>query len=615
MGYDSFDQDSLFAYYLEAFLMADTSAQGITWDLTSLFTDQNKIKDHQQLVEQKITEFNQQFGSTIDTGIEPARLRDLLKQYSTISELAGKSVLYASLRFAADKSDSEVTKLYQQQQEFAANCQTQLLWVELQLSQLPSKTFQTLLSSQELADYRYFLEQQQKMAPHTLSQAEEEILVQKRQTGTTAWRRLYTESFARLSFTFEQDGKQKQMTFEEIAAIFKDDPKRERRQSAYHAMSKGLEPQKPLFAFILNTLLLDKSISDKLRDFSTPQQATYLSSDTPQPIIQALTEAVQSGYPMVSRYYQRKKELLGYDQLHEWDRYSPLFPDQHQELSWDGAKKMVLESFHQFSPQVGEQAERFFSERWIDAEIRQGKTSGAFCSLGTTKQHPYVLVNFTGELGEAMTLAHEIGHGLHALQSQQQPFLHFYPSTPVAESASTFSELLLFDRIIRELPAGEERQALLAHKIEGTFAGIFRQIDFHLFESQLHQHRREQGELAPKDIDELWQQQVQKMFGDSLTLTDAHRNGWIPVLHFFKYHFYVYSYSFAELLSLALYDLYQEQGQDFVPQYLDLLSRGGSQSPQQMIRQTVGLDIAEASFWQRGLNVLGRYVNEFREGE
>ncbi len=312
-------------------------------------------------------------------------------------------------------------------------------------------------------------------------------------------------------------------------------------------------------------------------------------------------------YDTVTRYYRLKRDILGYDTLYHYDRYAPMPWEEREPIPWECAKETVLRAYTAFSPALGEMVSRFFDKRWIDAEVRPGKRGGAFCAGIAPDWHPYVLTNYLGKPRDVMTLAHELGHGVHDLLAADQHFLDYYPSLAAAETASVFGEMLTFRLLLDQAASPRERLALLTGKIEDIFATVFRQTSMYRFEQHVHAARREQGELTTEAINALWQQDVQAMFGDAVTLGDGHELWWMYIPHFIHTPFYVYAYAFGQLLVMALYACYEREGPTFVPRYLDLLRQGGARCPADIVA-TAGIDISQRNFWEGGLHTIDALV-------
>ncbi|MGH7870248.1 MAG: M3 family oligoendopeptidase, partial [Candidatus Dormibacteraceae bacterium] len=362
--------------------------------------------------------------------------------------------------------------------------------------------------------------------------------------------------------------------------------------------------------YIFNVLLQSKQISDRLRHYPSWISARNLSNEISDQAVQALVEAVTARYDLVQRYYQVKRRLLGLEELQEWDRYAPL-EETSRIVSWEEAKEIVLSSYHRFSPRAGAIVERFFTEGWIDAPLSPGKQGGAYCSPATPDFHPYVLLNFTGLQRDVLTLAHEVGHGLHdVLSAERNHIFDYHPPLTLAETASIFGEALTFDALLAQESDPKIRLSLLCKQVEDAFATIFRQVAINRFEDVMHAARRERGELSPEQVGELWQEQNQAMFGGSLTFSEEYQVWWSYIGHFIRTPGYVYAYAFGNLLAYALYRQHRSnQSPNFAEAYLKALALGGSQAPEAVAR-SVGLEISDPAFWGSGLSVVEDMVVE-----
>jgi oligoendopeptidase F len=358
-------------------------------------------------------------------------------------------------------------------------------------------------------------------------------------------------------------------------------------------------------------VLQSKAINDRLRKYPTWISSRNLANEIDDAAVEALVGAVTSRYDIVHRYYRVKRRLLGVDELYEWDRYAPVAEAQRK-ISWDQACEIVLGSYYRFSERAGRLVQDFFDLGWIDAPVEPGKRGGAYCAAATPSLHPFVLLNFNGQLNDALTLAHELGHGLHDRLAVKQHIFDYHPPLTLAETASVFGEALTFDRLMADEEDPSVRLAMLCHQLEDAFATIFRQIAFNRFEDAVHNARRREGELAPEQIGESFQQALQAMFGDSLTLTEAHRVWWSYVGHFMHTPGYVYAYAFGNLLALAVYQRYREVGPPFVDAYLEFLAAGGSRRPDELV-SSLGMDVNDPAFWDSGLKILDRMVSEVEQ--
>jgi oligoendopeptidase F len=536
-------------------------------------------------------------------------LLDAIREYEALQQESYKPMAYASLHYSADSSDPERGALLQRTQEAGTQISLHLLFFELALLQMPEEQAQRLIGNPALAPYRHYLRVVRAYAGHDLSEPEERILEEKANTSTRAFARLFRETTANATYTLEWEGETQTLNQSELLALMRS-PERELRRRAAESFSKGLGEMSRTLTFIFNTLVQDKAVEDRLRRYSDPEESRHLSNELDAATVETVMKACEEHYGLVARFYRLKREILGYDTLTHYDRYAPLY-DTQEKVEFPEAREMVLTSFQEFSPRMRETAEEFFTGEWIDAEPRQGKQGGAYCSYVTPDLHPYIFMNYLDRLDDVMTLAHELGHGIHASLSRGQTYFNFHGTLPLAELASTFAEMLVFEKL-QSGASLKDRLALYAEKIEGAFATIFRQAAMFRFEQRLHRARRERGELTPEAIGEIWQGEVGKMFGDSVELGEEHRLWWSYIPHFIGSPFYVYAYSFGELLVFALYRMYQEQGEGFPDRYLALLERGGSESPDELMGR-MGIDLHDPAFWAGGMRVLGELVDRFEE--
>jgi oligoendopeptidase F len=413
-----------------------------------------------------------------------------------------------------------------------------------------------------------------------------------------------------MRFTVKLDGEEQSLSEEEVLSLLYD-PERERRREGARALTEGLRGNARLLGFIFNTLVQDKSISDRLRRYPTPMASRHLANEIDAPSVDALLSACVRGYPLVARYYRLKAKLLGLTRLADYDRYAPLDGDAGTR-GFAEARRTVEGAYRDFSPRMAEIAAQFFDRNWIDAELRPGKRGGAFCASTLPELHPYVLCNYTGNQRDVMTVAHELGHGVHQYLARDRGL--FEQDTPLttAETASVFGEMLVFRRLLREEADPKRRLALICGKLEDAFATVFRQVAMTRFEETLHAARRAEGELPLERINELWMQANRPMFGDSVELSDDYAWWWLYIPHFVHSPFYCYAYAFGELLVLALLRRYDEEGAGFAPRYLELLASGSSDTPERLLAK-VGLDIADPKFWDGGLALLEQLLAEAEE--
>ena len=579
-----------------------------TWDLTDLYAgvDDPQIEADMEATQKQAAAFEEQYKGTIaGKNLTAAHLRAALDAYEILIRAQFKPQAFAMLLFSTDTRDTQRGALLQRSREFGSAVDTHQVFFDLEIGQIPGETYDAIAGDQELAPYRHYLDHQRRLAVHNLSEPEEKILVETANARGRAFARLFTEVNGRTRFSIEMDGEVQQLNQSELLALLYS-PDRNLRKSAAESLTREFKGNAHVCTFIYNTLLHEKDVLDRLRSFSIPEASRHLDNEMSAEIIDTVVDVCVANYPTVADYYQLKRKLLGLDELTHYDRYAPISGEQ-QEIPFSQARQIVLEAFGEFSPRLVEMAEPFFEKRWIDAELADGKRGGAFCAGITPDLHPYVLLNYTSQPRDVMTLAHELGHGIHDVLAGGNHLLDYHPVLPMAETASIFSEMLVFDKLQRNLDSEQERTALVCNKIEDSFATVFRQIAMYRFEQQAHQARRQQGELTTERFNELWQQNMQEMFGDSLVLGEDHAWWWLYIPHLISTPFYVYAYAFGELLVLSLYARYQQEGDAFIERYFELLAAGGSRSPAELV-SGMGFDIADRAFWQGGCDLIAQRV-------
>ena len=545
-----------------------TGSTQTNWDLSSLFDSMDDPRIERTLVEQldRAEEFAKKFRGRINCpDLEARTLLEAIREFESIQQEASKPSYFASLLFAADTNDPARGAFMQKIHERATEISIRLIFFELELLEAPEEVIAPLLDDPRLAGYAHFVRSTRLFREHHLSEPEERILEEKANTGSRAFARLFEETVSNIPFTMSRDGETVVLTEPEVLALLRD-PDREVRRAAAASLTEGLKANSRTLTFIFNTLVQDKAVNDRLRRFGFPEQSRHLSNELDRETVELVVSIAEENYDIVARYYHLKRQLLGYDKLTHYDRYAPLF-ETRKEVPFERAKEIVLTSFESFSETLGGRAAEFFDKNWIDAEVRPGKRGGAFCSYITPDLHPYVFLSYLNRMDDVMTLGHELGHGAHASLSREQTYLNFHGTLPLAELASTFGEMLVFDALVREADL-DDKVALYAEKIEGVFATVFRQAAMYRFEQDLHKARRESGEQTTEQIGEIWQRRIQEMFGDSLELGEEHTLWWQYVSHFVEAPFYVYAYSFGELLVMALYARREREGNDFARKYI-----------------------------------------------
>jgi len=580
----------------------------VRWNLGDLFNGMNDPRIEASLVsslaraEKMETDYK---GKIAASDLTAMTLAAALREYENIQQEASKPGAYASLLFATATGDAARGAFLQKMRERGSQMAIPLLFFDLELAAVPSSVIGPLLNSPEVAPYKHYIQTVRAAQPHMLSEIEERLMEELANTGARAFDRLFDETTGTATFSLDgEELSQAQIISRTMS------PDRETRRAASEAFSIGLEKHSRIVTFIFNTLMEDQNVQDRLRKYLTPQASRHLANELDEPTVSLVVDTVVRNYSLVARYYTVKRDILGLDTLTHYDRYAPLF-ETEETVTYPEAQKIVLDAFGDFSPEMRRRAAEFFDKSWIDAPATKGKNGGAFCSYVTPDSHPYVLMNYLGRMKDVMTLAHELGHGVHASLSRTQSLLNFHGTLPMAELASTFGEMLVFEQVTKQASL-KDKLALYAEKIEGAIATISRQTALYRFELAIHAHRRTKGELTAEEFGNYWQQEIQAMFGDSVALGEEHKLWWSYIGHFVGSPFYVYAYSFGELLVLSLYQQSKKEGPAFADRYLGMLQAGGSLTPQELISK-VGINLSDAGFWQGGFDVLAGMVSRFEE--
>jgi oligoendopeptidase F len=533
----------------------------------------------------------------------PEGLVDAMQELAGISDLAGRAGSYAMLNFALDTSDPERGALIQRARELGAAIETQLLFFELEWNALPDEQAEQLLTAEGLAFCRHHLRSLRRYRPHQLTEPEERVMTELDVTGSLAIRRLYTEQLAAVEVELPDSEEPVPL---ELALSRLLDPDRDTREQAARATSEALRPGLRTRAFLLNTLLADKATKDRLRDFPNWLASRNLANEASDESVAALVEAVAGRYELARRWYRLKAGLLGVERLGHWDRMAPV-SDDDEHIPYDEARAIVLDCYSRFSPELGEVAGGFFERGYIDAPPRPGKRGGAFCSYTVPSQHPYVLLNYTARPYDVLTLAHELGHGVHAALARPQGIFQFTTPLTLAETASIFGETIVLNALLERAPDAAGRLSLLAGSLDGAVGAVFRQVAMNRFEDTVHTARRESGELPPDRFAEVWLATQADLLGDAVELDDDYGVWWSYIPHFVDTPGYVYAYAYGHLLALSVYRRYEQEGEGFVSAYLDLLRAGGSRPPEELA-QIVGVDLSDPGFWSSGLDLIERQL-------
>jgi oligoendopeptidase F len=577
-------------------------ASGVRWDLSDLYAgpDDPQIDADLDAALAGAKDFERRFRGRL-AGLSAEQLRGAIDELEALNEPLAKAGAYAGLLFAADTAAPRHGALMQHVQERSSAIKNALIFFELEWVALEASVAGALLAQPALARRRHLLEALRRYRAHVLSEPEERILEETANTGRRAFGRLFDELLGSMRFRIERDGQEEELSEEEVLSLLYD-PDRDRRRAAARSLTRGLQENARTLAFIFNTLIQDKAVDDRLRRYPKPIDSRNLANEIEGASVESLLSACVARYPLVARYYRLKARLLGIEQLEDCDRYAPV-SSEGGPRSFDSTRDIVLDAYASFAPEMADIARRFFDERWIDAELRPGKRGGAFSASTLPSLHPYVFLNYTGNPRDVMTVAHELGHGVHqSLAARQGLFEQDTPLT-TAETASVFGEMLVFRRLLELERDPAVRLGLLCGKIEDAFATVFRQVAMTRFEESIHVARRNEGELPMERLDALWMTANEPMFGDSVHLTEDYACWWLYIPHFVHSPFYCYAYAFGELLVLALLHRYDEEGSAFVPRYLDLLRAGGSDKPAALLAR-IGLDVTDPAFWDGGLALL-----------
>ncbi len=542
-------------------------------------------------------------------GLNGDNLGQAIADYEIITEILYKAMSYAQLLFAADVSDGERGRFYQTTQERVTDISTLTLFFRLELNRLDDDVLAKQLNNKKAAGFGPWIRDVRAFREHQLSDDLEKLLHEKSVSGRAAWVRLFDETEASLRFPLDGND----LSMSDVLNMMSDKDARQRKKAA-KVLGGVLGDNIKLFSLVTNTLAKDKAIEDGWRSYPRPISERNLNNQVEDEVVDALVSSVRASYPELShRYYRLKSKWFGVDKLDYWDRNAPLPEDDARIYDWPQARKMVLDAYGSFEPRLAQIAERFFDGRWIDAELRDGKDSGAFSHSTVPSVHPYILMNFHGKARDVMTLAHELGHGVHQVLSGPQGTLMADTPLTTAETASVFGEMLTFRSLLdgENTPAG--RHILLAGKVEDMLNTVVRQIAFHTFEERVHDERAK-GELSPERLGDIWMDVQRESLGDSIRFDDDYRSYWAYIPHFVHSPFYVYAYAFGDCLVNSLYDVFQGGHPGFQEKYLDMLGAGGTRRHKELLAP-FGLDASDPDFWKRGLGVVAGFVEELENME
>ena len=537
--------------------------------------------------------------------LDVAELAEAMRELAEISDLGGRAGSYAVLSYSLDTADPARGALLQKTSELGAAIETQLLFFDLEWNKAPDERADELLAAPELAFAAHHLRTLRRYRPHQLSEPEERVLTETNVTGGSAFQRLFTEQTSALQVPLP--GREEEPASLEEGLSLLQDSDRERRAEAAVAVTESLRPGLNTRAFVFNTLLQDKATKDRLRGYSHWLASRNLANEASDESVQALIEAVEGRYDLARRWYALKARLLGLDKLSYYDRMAPV-SDSDDRIPYRDAEEIVLDCYRTFSPELGQVATEFFTGGYIDGPPRPGKRGGAFCSYTVPSAHPYVMLNYTSRPHDVLVMAHELGHGVHASLARPQGIYHFSTPLTLAETASIFGENIVLERLLERAPGPAERLDLLAGALDGAVAAVFRQVAMNRFEDAIHSARRESGELSVERFGELWLATQSDLLGESVELDEDYALWWSYIWHFVDAPGYVYAYAYGHLLALSVYRRYEEEGDEFVSSYLDLLKAGGSLPPEEL-GAIVGVDLSDPGFWSSGLELIERQLD------
>jgi oligoendopeptidase F len=583
------------------------------WNLTDLYPaiDAPEVKRDLEKAEAECVVFEEAYkGKLADLAGSEAAGRELakaVKSYETIDDLLGRLISYASLVYTGDTTDPVRAKFYGDMQERITSASSHLLFFTLELNRLDDAALEQTMADPELGHYRPWLEDIRKDKPYQLEDRVEQLFHEKSVTGYSAFNRLFDETMS--SLRFKVGGKT--LAIEPTLTLMQDANEKTRKAAA-EALAKTFKENLRLFTLITNTLAKDKEISDRWRGFSDVAASRHLANRVEPEVVDALVTSVRAAYPRLShRYYALKARWFGRKKLAHWDRNAPLPKVPMRTIRWPEAQETVLTAYSAFSPKMAKIAERFFTERWIDAPVRPGKSPGAFAHPTVPSAHPYVMLNYQGKPRDVMTLAHELGHGVHqVLAAPNGPLMAPTPLT-LAETASVFGEMLTFKKLLAETTDKKQRKAMLAAKVEDMINTVVRQIAFYTFERRVHTERRK-GELTSEQLSNIWLEVQTESLGPAIDIKPGYETFWTYIPHFIHSPFYVYAYAFGDCLVNSLYAVYEKSETGFAERYLEMLAAGGTKHHSELLAP-FGLDARDPSFWEGGLGVIEGMITELEQ--
>lgn len=579
-----------------------------SWDLSDLYPspDSPELKNDLDRARSKVEIFATNWQGNLEnaSGQEIAMAIDL---YQEVSEILGRIGSYAQLIFATDSIDAKNAQFYQYINEQITSISTKTLFFTLELNRISEESMQEKLENSALLSWKPFLDSIRVFRPYQLSDEVEKVLHEKSVTGRTAWSRLYDETLASMQVTVQDE----QVTLGEALNKLSSN-ERLVRENAAKGLGESFNSNLRLFSLITNTLAKDKHITDEWRKFPRVDSERNCDNMIEDEVVDALVNAVTEDYQRLShRYFRLKAKWLGLEKLQHWDRNAPLPDDNDQIIPWEKAKEIVHTAYHEFNPEMGDMIKEFLDKPWIDATLRPGKSSGAFAHPTVPEVHPYILLNYHGRNRDVMTLAHELGHGIHQILAADQGYIQSNTPLTLAETASVFGEMLTFQSLLRNQKTPEQRRIMLSRKVEDMLNTVMRQIAFYQFERKVHE-ARQTNELLPEQIGQFWMETQQASLGPAFEFTPEYQSYWTYIPHFIHSPFYVYAYAFGDCLVNALYKVYQDGHENFQEKYMEMLKAGGTKKHKELLAP-FGLDASDPAFWRKGLDVISQFIDELEQ--
>lgn len=590
--------------------MTQLDYQQSRWSLADLFPkdDPSKVETAFTEIHTRVNAFEAEVRPLLNNDISQETFKQIIQRMEDINRQSYHLYGFANLSFAADTQDQAAQTLMARVQQFFAEMQNKTLFFSLWWKSLDDTLANQLMAN--IGDYRYWLEEMRHFKKYTLTEPEEKIINLKDVTGASALNRLYDSITNRYTFKIKVNGEEKEITRGELMVyVRQSDP--DMRAQAYQELYRVYGNDAPILGQIYQTLVRDwRNENISLRGFSSPIAVRNLVNDIPDEAVELLLEACQNNAELYQRYFQLKSRWIGMDRIRRYDIYAPVATSSEKNYPFGLAASMVLDSFREFSPEIATLAQRLFDQNHLDSEVRKGKRGGAFCSTIDPKITPWVLLNYQGRADDVATMAHELGHAIHAMLASDHSLFTFHSNLPLAETASTFAEMILVDRLLRDEPNEDVRRDILFRQVDDTYATIMRQAFFAIFERKAHE--MVQQDASVDDLARAYMENLHTQFGDSVEISDEFRWEWVSIPHIYNVPFYVYAYSFGQLLVLSLYQQFKQEGEAFKPRYRKILATGGSEAPVKVLSDA-GINIQDPAFWQGGFDVVRGLVDQLEQ--